>query len=77
VETKRGADALEDWLYTNGFPATSIHGDRTQQVQQSYGYMSIVVTVIFFGNKSASHHCTGYLNVLYKCFHTRGNIFNH
>jgi hypothetical protein len=32
VETKRGADALEDWLFRNGFPATSIHGDRTQQV---------------------------------------------
>ena len=33
VETKRGADALEDWLFRNGFPATSIHGDRSQQVQ--------------------------------------------
>lgn len=32
VETKRGADALENWLCMNGFPATSIHGDRTQQV---------------------------------------------
>ncbi|CAN6308845.1 unnamed protein product [Urochloa humidicola] len=34
VETKRGADALEDWLYKNGFPATSIHGDRTQQERE-------------------------------------------
>uniref|UniRef100_A0ACD5XDG2 Uncharacterized protein n=1 Tax=Avena sativa TaxID=4498 RepID=A0ACD5XDG2_AVESA len=34
VETKRGADALENWLYTNGFPATSIHGDRTQQERE-------------------------------------------
>uniref|UniRef100_A0A8R7Q343 Uncharacterized protein n=1 Tax=Triticum urartu TaxID=4572 RepID=A0A8R7Q343_TRIUA len=32
VETKRGADSLENWLCTNGFPATSIHGDRNQQV---------------------------------------------
>jgi len=32
VETKRGADSLENWLCINGFPATSIHGDRTQQV---------------------------------------------
>jgi len=32
VETKKGADALEHWLTINGFPATSIHGDRTQQV---------------------------------------------
>ncbi|KDO70835.1 hypothetical protein CISIN_1g007285mg [Citrus sinensis] len=31
VETKKGADALEHWLYMNGFPATTIHGDRTQQ----------------------------------------------
>lgn len=32
VETKRGADSLEHWLCLNGFPATTIHGDRTQQV---------------------------------------------
>ena len=32
VETKRGADSLESWLCMNGFPATSIHGDRNQQV---------------------------------------------
>ncbi|KAM0944886.1 putative RNA helicase [Dioscorea sansibarensis] len=30
VETKRGADSLEHWLCMNGFPATAIHGDRTQ-----------------------------------------------
>ena len=34
VETKKGADALEHWLYVNGFPATTIHGDRTQQVKK-------------------------------------------
>ena len=28
VETKRGADQLEDWLSRQGFPSTSIHGDR-------------------------------------------------
>jgi superfamily II DNA/RNA helicase len=32
VETKKGADALEHWLCSNGFPATTIHGDRSQQV---------------------------------------------
>lgn len=32
VETKKGADSLEHWLCINGFPATTIHGDRTQQV---------------------------------------------
>ncbi|KAJ8448114.1 hypothetical protein Cgig2_031838 [Carnegiea gigantea] len=34
VETKKGADALEHWLTINGFPATSIHGDRTQQERE-------------------------------------------
>jgi ATP-dependent RNA helicase DDX3X len=28
VETKRGADALEEFLLRSNFPATSIHGDR-------------------------------------------------
>ncbi|KAJ4953845.1 hypothetical protein NE237_030677 [Protea cynaroides] len=30
VETKRRADALENWLSKNGFPATAIHGDKVQ-----------------------------------------------
>ncbi|GMY16089.1 DEAD-box ATP-dependent RNA helicase 37-like [Fagus crenata] len=34
VETKKGADALEHWLCLNGFPATTIHGDRTQQERE-------------------------------------------
>jgi superfamily II DNA/RNA helicase len=34
VETKRGADALEDFLCGNSFPATSIHGDRSQQERE-------------------------------------------
>ncbi|ESQ44232.1 hypothetical protein EUTSA_v10005841mg [Eutrema salsugineum] len=34
VETKRGADTLENWLCMNDFPATSIHGDRTQQERE-------------------------------------------
>ncbi|KAM5559109.1 DEAD-box ATP-dependent RNA helicase 37 [Rosa sericea] len=34
VETKKGADALEHWLCVNGFPATTIHGDRTQQERE-------------------------------------------
>lgn len=36
VETKKGADSLEHWLCMNGFPATTIHGDRTQQVNLFY-----------------------------------------
>jgi len=35
VQTKRGADALEDYLYREGFPAASIHGDRTQKERES------------------------------------------
>ena len=35
VETKRGADALEDFLACNNFPATSIHGDRSQQEREA------------------------------------------
>lgn len=34
VETKKGADALEDFLYREGYAATSIHGDRTQQQRE-------------------------------------------
>ncbi|KAH9251926.1 hypothetical protein BASA81_010130 [Batrachochytrium salamandrivorans] len=30
VETKRAADMLENYLQREGFPTTSIHGDRTQ-----------------------------------------------
>ncbi|KAM7271512.1 hypothetical protein ACFE04_030726 [Oxalis oulophora] len=34
VETKKGADALEYWLCGEGFPATTIHGDRSQQERE-------------------------------------------
>ncbi|KAH6757701.1 hypothetical protein C2S51_038692 [Perilla frutescens var. frutescens] len=34
VETKKGADSLEHWLCLNSFPATTIHGDRTQQERE-------------------------------------------
>ncbi|XP_072180348.1 ATP-dependent RNA helicase DDX3Y-like isoform X1 [Diadema setosum] len=34
VETKKGADALEDFLFREKFPATSIHGDRTQRERE-------------------------------------------
>jgi len=35
VETKRGADTLEDYLSREGIPAASIHGDRTQPERES------------------------------------------
>ncbi|KAK6194488.1 hypothetical protein SNE40_000114 [Patella caerulea] len=34
VETKKGADSLEDFLQREGFPATSIHGDRSQRERE-------------------------------------------
>ncbi|KAG8075376.1 hypothetical protein GUJ93_ZPchr0006g45396 [Zizania palustris] len=35
VEMKREADSLMYWLYNKGFPATAIHGGRTQQERES------------------------------------------
>jgi len=35
VETKRAADALEDYLCSLGHTATSIHGDRSQQEREN------------------------------------------
>ena len=34
VETKKGADALEEFLYRENYPATSIHGDRSQRERE-------------------------------------------
>lgn len=34
VETKKGADELEDFLYRYKHPVTSIHGDRTQKERE-------------------------------------------
>ncbi|RUP46935.1 P-loop containing nucleoside triphosphate hydrolase protein, partial [Jimgerdemannia flammicorona] len=34
VETKRGADTLDQFLYDNHFPSTSIHGDRNQEERE-------------------------------------------
>ncbi|KAJ3291661.1 DEAD-box ATP-dependent RNA helicase [Borealophlyctis nickersoniae] len=34
VATKRAADSLDDFLYTKGFPITSIHGDRSQRERE-------------------------------------------
>jgi ATP-dependent RNA helicase DDX3X len=35
VQTKRGADQLENYLYREGFPVASIHGDRTQREREA------------------------------------------
>jgi len=34
VETKKGADALEEYLYQHQHPVTSIHGDRSQRERE-------------------------------------------
>jgi ATP-dependent RNA helicase DDX3X len=34
TETKRGADYLEDQLHIEGFPASSIHGDKSQRERE-------------------------------------------
>lgn len=35
VETKKGADLLEEYLCKVGYPATSIHGDRSQREREA------------------------------------------
>lgn len=34
VETKKGADSLEYFLQREGYPAGSIHGDRSQRERE-------------------------------------------
>ncbi|KAL6221219.1 hypothetical protein ACLB2K_008971 [Fragaria x ananassa] len=34
VETKKGANQLENWLSRNGFPAIAIHGDKVQMERE-------------------------------------------
>lgn len=34
VNTKPGADFLDDYLYNKGLPSTSIHSDRTQRERE-------------------------------------------
>ena len=34
VETKQGADQLHQFLYQEGYPANSIHGDRSQRQRE-------------------------------------------
>lgn len=46
VETKRGADALEDFLCRNGYGATSIHGDRSQQEREQVGLLPLCLGLI-------------------------------
>uniref|UniRef100_A0A1D1Z3Z3 RNA helicase n=1 Tax=Anthurium amnicola TaxID=1678845 RepID=A0A1D1Z3Z3_9ARAE len=68
VETKRGADSLEHWLCMNGFPATSIHGDRTQsereQALRSFksGIMPVMVATDVVGRGLDIPHVAHVIN---------------
>lgn len=45
VETKKGADSLEEFLHMEGYPVTSIHGDRSQREREDalkqFRYVSV------------------------------------
>ncbi|MBA0700100.1 hypothetical protein Goari_001671 [Gossypium aridum] len=55
VETKKGADSLEHWLCMNGFPATTIHGDRSQQdeVTVSPVYIAVISPLMHIEREQA------------------------
>jgi ATP-dependent RNA helicase DDX3X len=42
VETKRGADELERFLCHNNLPATSIHGDRSQEQREAVSLLCVL-----------------------------------
>lgn len=67
VETKKGADALEHWLCINGFPATAIHGDRTQQVGEILELIEINQSNLIF--KHDRLHCSVLLLHVIKWYH--------
>ena len=48
TETKRMADNLADYLYDQGFPATAIHGDRSQYEREKLLLPSKMVLLLFF-----------------------------
>jgi hypothetical protein len=41
VETKRGADQLEDYLLRQNLPATSIHGDKSQAEREMVSWAGL------------------------------------
>lgn len=53
VETKRTADALDDFLYNKKFPTCSIHGDRDQRERElalkAFKYVHPFIFVLFSG----------------------------
>ncbi|KAL5108584.1 ATP-dependent RNA helicase DDX3Y [Taenia crassiceps] len=55
VETKRGADALEEYLYQEKYSVASIHGDRTQEDRElALRYFRLGVTPILVATAVAA-----------------------
>lgn len=69
VETKKGADALEYFLYKSGYPSNSIHGDRTQGEREEAlrdfrsGKSPILVATAVSSAAACSLHCDLCLSV--------------
>ena len=84
VETKKGCDALDDFLYANNYPCTCIHGDRSQAQREealrsfkSAGCRILVATAVstcmsFHLSICSSCQHAMYLFV-YLSFHLSGN----
>jgi ATP-dependent RNA helicase DDX3X len=47
VETKRGADQLEDYLLRQNLPATSIHGDKSQAEREMVSERALLLLLRF------------------------------
>ena len=48
VATKREADMLEEFLYREGFPATSIHGDRSQPEREMVSLLMLLLVTFAY-----------------------------
>lgn len=71
VETKKGADALEDFLYREGYACTSIHGDRSQRDREEAlsqfrsGKCPILVATAVSKNRTSN--ISNLITVLLRC----------
>lgn len=55
METKRGADALEEYLFQEKYSVASIHGDRTQEDRElALKYFRLGVTPILVATAVAA-----------------------
>ncbi|KAF9609992.1 hypothetical protein IFM89_019556, partial [Coptis chinensis] len=54
VETNKGADSLKYWLCSNGFLATTIYGDRSQQSVNRYLNRTRSIKIVFCSINNAN-----------------------